>query len=169
MENTTLDFGVLSQRGYVMGWKTKEVVPVLLVEDDDDDIAITKRAFEKGRILNPLFVVRDGEEALEFLRHTGRYGNGEKVPRPGLILLDLNMPRMDGRQCLKIIKEDPSLRRIPVVVLTTSREDEDIIRSYDDGANTFISKPVEFDAFLGAVVTIGRYWLVIAEIPDNGE
>ncbi len=144
------------------------IVPVLLVEDDPDDVAITQRAFEKGRIMNPLHVVRDGEEAMEFLEHTGRYADDDKAPRPGLILLDLNLPRLDGREVLKRIKASLSLRRIPVVVLTTSKEQADVLNCYDDGANTYITKPVEFDNFLKAVVTIGKYWLAIAEIPDGG-
>ncbi len=149
--------------------KQLRLVPVLLVEDDPDDVAITQRAFEKGKILNPLHVVRDGEEAIEFLEHVGRYADDEKAPRPGLILLDLNLPRLDGREVLKRIKASPSLRRIPVVVLTTSKEEADVLNCYDSGANTYITKPVEFDNFLKAVVTIGEYWLAIAEIPDGGE
>ncbi len=142
-------------------------VKVLLVEDDPDDVAITRRAFERGRIANPLYVVRDGEEALEFLRHTGRYANDGRAPRPGLILLDLNLPRMDGREVLRRIKQDAGLKRIPVVVLTTSSEDDDVTACYEDGANTYITKPVEFDKFIEAVITIGQYWLSIAEIPDG--
>ncbi len=142
---------------------------VLLVEDDLEDIEITRRAFKKGRIANPLFVVRDGEEAMEFLQHTGRYSDAATAPRPSLILLDLNLPRLDGREVLKEIKRDASLRRIPVVVLTTSSEEADVLHCYDDGANTYITKPVEFDKFLEAVITIGQYWLYFAEIPDGGE
>jgi len=141
-------------------------VSVLLVEDDLEDVEITRRAFRRGRIANPLHVVRDGEEAMEFLRHTGRYADGgEDAPRPGLILLDLNLPRLDGRAVLERIKGNPDLRRIPVVVLTTSSEEADVGGCYEDGANTFITKPVEFADFLEAVVTIGRYWLCVAEIP----
>ncbi|MFO8007823.1 MAG: response regulator [Candidatus Brocadiia bacterium] len=143
-------------------------VKVLLVEDDPDDVEITRRAFERGRIANPLYIVRDGEEALEFLQHTGRYeGCDGEAPRPGLILLDLNLPRVDGREVLRQIKQDAQLRRIPVVVLTTSSEDDDVMACYDDGANTYITKPVEFDKFIQAVITIGQYWLSVAEIPDG--
>ncbi len=141
------------------------LVPVLLVEDDADDIGITKRAFRKGKIGNPLYVVRDGEEALEYLRQTDRYTDPAAAPRPGLILLDLNMPRLDGREVLREIKGDPDLRRIPVVVLTTSGEEADVLECYDEGANTYITKPVEFEKFLQAVITIGKYWLCFAEIP----
>ncbi len=142
---------------------------VLLVEDDLEDIEITRRAFKKGRIVNPLYVVRDGEEAMEFLQQTGRYADAVDSPRPGLILLDLNLPRVDGREVLKLIKEDPNLHRIPVVVLTTSSEEADVLGCYDKGANTYICKPVEFDKFLDAVITIGRYWLCIAEVPPVGD
>jgi len=140
-------------------------VPVLLVEDDPDDVQIAKRAFEKGNIANPLFVVRDGEEAMEFLQHTGRYADAAQAPRPGVILLDLNLPRLDGREVLGLIKKDPNLLRIPVVVLTTSADEADVLECYEGGANTYITKPVEFGKFLEAVITIGEYWLRIAVIP----
>ena len=146
----------------------RNAVPVLLVEDDPDDVEITKRAFLKGRIINPLYVVRDGEEAIEFLKHTGRYAMSERAPKPGLILLDLNMPRMDGREVLRIVKSDPALKRIPVVVLTTSNEEGDIFKCYDSGANTYMTKPVDFQKFIEAVITIGKYWFCFAETPKNG-
>lgn len=146
----------------------KQLVPVLLVEDDPDDVEITKRAFAKGKIANPLYVVRDGEEAMEFLKHTGRYQQADRAPRPGLILLDLNLPRLDGRQVLRLVKEDTELRRIPVVVLTTSDEEADVLECYDSGANSYMTKPVEFTKFIEAVVTIGKYWLYFAEIPREG-
>lgn len=141
-------------------------VPVLLVEDDLEDVQITQRAFERGRIANPLHVVRDGEEAVHYLRHTGPYADEADAPRPGLILLDLNLPRLSGREVLEQIKSDPSLKRIPVVVLTTSSDEADVRGCYDRGANTYITKPVEFSKFLEAVIAIGRYWLHIAEIPN---
>lgn len=144
-----------------------ELIPILLAEDDPDDVAITQRALKKANILNPLYVVRDGEEVMEYLEHRGRYGSPEKAPRPGLILLDLNMPRMNGREVLKEVKGNPALRRIPIVILTTSKQEEDIIRSYDDGANTYITKPVEFHQFMEIVQALGRYWLCIAEIPTD--
>ncbi|MFW6158298.1 MAG: response regulator [Planctomycetota bacterium] len=146
----------------------QDLIPVLLVEDDPDDVAITRRAFRKGKIANPLHVVRDGEEALEFLRRTGRY-EAASAPRPGLVLLDLNLPRVNGREVLHIVKGTPGLKRIPVVVLTTSDQESDITDCYDRGANTYITKPVDFHKFIQAVTTIGRYWLVLAEIPDTGE
>ncbi len=144
-----------------------QLVPVLLVEDDPEDIEIAERAFKKGKIANPLYTVRDGEEAMEFLRHKGRYGQPEAAPRPGLILLDLNLPRLDGREVLKLIKKDADLHRVPVVVLTTSSEEADVLGCYDDGANTYVTKPVEFQKFLQAVITIGEYWLCIAVIPGG--
>jgi len=149
--------------------KPGDLMPVLLVEDDLGDVEITQRAFKKGRIGNPLYVVRDGEEAMEFVQHTGRYAGGAGAPRPGLILLDLNLPRLDGREVLELIKHDSNLRRIPVVVLTVSSEEADVLGCYNWGANTYIIKPVEFEKFVQAVITVGQYWLCIAEIPDAGE
>jgi len=145
----------------------KESVVILLVEDDEDDIRLTERAFKKGRLLNRLCVVRDGEEAMEFLEHRGRYADAEQAPEPGIILLDLNMPRMGGREVLRKIKESPCLRHIPVVVLTTSDQKNDVQECYENGANSFITKPVEFNNFLEAVVTLSKYWLDIAKLPEH--
>jgi len=145
----------------------KNNVPILLVEDDQDDIELVKRAFRKGRILNELYVVRDGQQALEFLYHTGRYTNQDNAPRPGIILLDLNMPGVTGQEVLEKIKTDTKLRRIPVIILTTSSSHKEIRESYEHGANTFIIKPVEFNKFLEAVITLGKYWLNIAEVPNG--
>ena len=142
-----------------------KMAPVVLVEDDAGDVEITRRAFEKGNIANPLYVVRDGEEAMEFLTHKGRHTDTARAPRPCLILLDLNMPRLDGRAVLKLIKNDPDLRRIPVVVLTTSNDESDVRSCYDIGANTYVTKPVEFADFLEAIIAINRYWLHIARTP----
>ena len=144
-------------------------VPILLVEDDPEDVEIARRAFKKGGFADAPYVVRDGEEAMEFLQHTGRYSDSVSAPRPGLILLDLNLPELDGQNVLKLIKEDEDLRRIPVVVLTTSSEEADVLGCYDSGANTYITKPVEFDKLLEALITLGEYWLCIAEIPDGGQ
>jgi len=146
----------------------EQLVPVLLVEDDPDDVAITQRAFRKGNVANPLRVVRDGEEALEYLRQTGRYAGAGSAPRPGIVLLDLNLPRVGGREVLREIKGDPVLKRLPVVILTTSDQDADVIDCYEHGANTYMTKPVDFRQFIEAVVTIGRYWLCFAEIPAAG-
>ncbi len=141
-------------------------LPILLVEDDAEDVEITRRAFRKANIRNPLYVVRDGAEAMEFLRHTGRHSDGAKAPRPALVLLDLNLPRMNGRDVLAKVKGDPQLRRIPVVVLTTSAADTDVATCYDRGANSYITKPLDFGEFLRVVTTIGSYWLETVQIPD---
>jgi two-component system response regulator len=134
-----------------------------MAEDNPDDVLITKRAWKKGMIKNELHVVKDGEEALDFLY---RRGNFSDAPRPCLMLLDLKMPKMDGFQVLETIKKDPSLKKLPVVVLTTSNRDRDIERAYELGCNSYITKPVGFDNFLKAVIDIQRFWLVICELPS---
>lgn len=136
------------------------LAPILLVEDNPNDIEITRRALEKGQVKNKLTIARDGQEALDIL-----FGGGGRAPLPGLILLDLNLPKVDGREVLSRIKTDPELRRIPVIVLTTSTREEDIVRSYDLGVNTFISKPVRFEDFIKVVTAIQEYWIVIATLP----
>lgn len=142
----------------------REPLFILLADDDPDDRMMAAEALEESRVLNELATVQDGEELLEFLRCTGRYADRE--PRlPGLILLDLNMPRMDGREALQEIKSDPGLRRIPVVVLTTSRAEADIVKTYDLGVNSFVSKPVTFDGLVAIMSELGRYWIEIVELP----
>ena len=136
------------------------LAPILLVEDNPNDIEITRRALEKGQVKNQLTIARDGQEALDIL-----FGGGGQTPLPGLILLDLNLPKVDGREVLSRIKTDPELKRIPVIVLTTSTREEDIVRSYDLGVNTFISKPVRFEDFIKVVTAIQEYWIVIATLP----
>jgi CheY-like chemotaxis protein len=136
-------------------------VQILLVEDNPQDIEITRRALERGRVMNELTVARDGQEALDIL--FGRV-EGEET-KPGLILLDLNLPKVGGLEVLEKIKADPKLKRIPIVVLTVSTREEDIVRSYDLGVNTFITKPVRFEDFIKAVATIEEYWIVIATLP----
>ena len=136
-------------------------VSILLVEDNPNDVEITRRALEKGRVMNELIVARDGQEALDILFAAA---NGE-ARRPGLILLDLNLPKVDGREVLAKVKADPKLKRIPVVVLTVSTREEDIVRTYDLGVNTFITKPVGFEEFMKVVTTIKEYWLLIATLP----
>jgi len=138
-------------------------VQILLVEDNPQDIEITRRALERGRIRNELTVARDGQQALDIL--FGR-AEGEKT-KPGLILLDLNMPKVGGLEVLEKIKADPKLKRIPIVVLTVSTREEDVVRSYDLGVNTFITKPVRFEDFIKAVATIEEYWIVIATLPPE--
>jgi CheY-like chemotaxis protein len=138
------------------------VVDVLLVEDDPGDALMTQEAFEHHKIRNQLHVVRDGVEALEFLRREGRYAD---APRPGLILLDLNLPKMDGREVLAQVKADESLRTIPVVVLTTSEAEEDILRSYNLHANAYVTKPVDFDRFIEVVRQIDDFFVTVVKLP----
>ncbi|MBE9503961.1 MAG: response regulator [Proteobacteria bacterium] len=140
----------------------QKTIEVLLVEDNPDDVEITKRAFAKGNLLNRLHIVRDGQEALDYL-----YGQGEyaEVPRPGLILLDINLPKVNGIDVLRKIKKDDDLREIPVVMLTVSKRDEDIVESYDLGVNSYIIKPVEFDKFMETAKNIENYWLHTNEGP----
>ncbi len=139
-----------------------EDISILLVEDNPDDIMITKRAFKKGKIKNELHVVRSGEEALNFLYKKGEYKN---VPIPGLIFLDLNLPGVSGYEILEKIKENDKLRRIPVIILTVSDHEEDVIKTYDLGANSFITKPVSFKNFIEVVTAITDYWFRISRIP----
>lgn len=140
-------------------------VTILLAEDDDDDYFLTRQAFEEAHIANTLRRVCDGEELLDYLTRQGEFRAHEDAPSPALILLDLNMPRMDGREALRIIKSRPGLRHVPVVVLTTSKAEEDIIRSYQLGVNSFISKPVTFQGLVEAIKVLGRYWFEIVELP----
>ena len=139
-------------------------IDILLVEDDPGDVLMTREAFEHHKIRNALHVVSDGVEALEFLKREGRFG---EAPRPGLILLDLNLPRKDGREVLGEIKQDPRLRSIPVVVLTTSEADEDILRSYDLHANAYVTKPVDFERFVEVVRKIDDFWVKVVQLPHR--
>jgi CheY-like chemotaxis protein len=138
------------------------VIDVLLVEDDPGDALMTQEAFEHHKIRNPLHVVRDGVEALRFLRREGEYTD---APRPGLILLDLNLPLMDGREVLAEVKSDEALRSIPVVVLTTSEAEEDILRSYSLHANAYVTKPVDFDRFIEVVRQIDDFFVTVVKLP----
>jgi len=139
-----------------------DMVDVLLVEDDQGDILMTREAFEHYKIRNTLHVVTDGEQALQFLRRTGEYA---KAPRPGLILLDLNLPRRDGLEVLAELKEDPELRVIPVVILTTSQAEEDILRSYSLHANAYVSKPVDFERFMEVIRQIDNFFVTVVQLP----
>jgi CheY-like chemotaxis protein len=143
-------------------------VTILLVEDNLQDIEITKRAFAKGRVHNDLIVVRDGEEALDYLYRRGKYQDPASSPRPGMILLDLNLPKVGGLEVLQRVKRDESLKSIPVIVLTVSQREQDIVRSYDLGVNTYIQKPVEFENFMRVVNTVHEYWVLIATLPPAG-
>jgi CheY-like chemotaxis protein len=136
-----------------------------MADDDDDDCMLAREALTESRLANELYVVRDGEELMDYLYQRGQYANSKSAPRPGLILLDLNMPKKDGREALREIKADPRLRHIPIVVLTTSKAEEDIYRSYDLGANSFITKPVTFASLVEVMRTIGKYWFEIVELP----
>src|SRR5450432_3818805 len=149
--------------------KQGKPITILMADDDADDRRLTKDALEESRLANDLRFVENGEELLEYLRHEGKYTNEGDAPRPGLILLDLNMPRKDGRTALKEIKADPDLRQIPVSVLTTSKADEDIFRSYDLGVNSYIVKPVTFDALVDILQTLEKYWFEIVELPPQKE
>ena len=133
-------------------------VPILLVEDDQVDIMTVQRAFKRNKITNPLYVTSNGQDALAYLRHEGAYGPPEKSPRPGIILLDLNMPIMNGIEFLKVIKADSKLRRIPVIVLTISHEEEDRVDSFNLSVAGYIVKPVQFDKFVEAIKLINLYW-----------
>jgi two-component system, response regulator len=150
-----------------MSSKNATSITILMADDDADDRQLTREALEDARLINDIRFVENGEELLEYLRRQGRYSPPAEAPRPGLILLDLNMPRKDGRTVLKEIKQDPDLRRIPVVVLTTSKSDEDIYRSYDLGVNSYIVKPVTFDALVDVLQTLEKYWFEIVELPDH--
>jgi len=139
-------------------------ITILMADDDPDDRLLLKEAFEENRLLNNLETVEDGEELLDFLHRRGKYENSEITP--GLVLLDLNMPRKSGLEALKEIKADEKLRRLPVVILTTSKAEEDIIRSYDLGVNSFIVKPVTFDSLVEMVKDLDKYWFQIVELPS---
>jgi CheY-like chemotaxis protein len=142
-------------------------IRILLAEDDPDDRLLTRRALTKSRLANTIVAVEDGEELMDYLNRRGPYADPEASPRPGLILLDLNMPRMDGREALKLIKSDPDLRRIPVIVLTTSDAEHDILQSYDLGVNAFVTKPVTFDGLVDAIQALGEFWLEIVKLPNE--
>lgn len=137
---------------------------VLLVEDSKHDMIIVKRAWGKNKISNPLNVVSDGQACLDYLRNKGEYADTQTNPRPGIILMDINMPVMGGIEALEEIKSDPELKAIPVIMLTTSKEEQDRIQSYKYGANTYIQKPVEFDNFSKALQVINTYW-TLSELP----
>ena len=149
----------------VEGSKFIPPVEILLVEDNPGDMRLTKEALKEGKVYNSLHWARDGVEALEFLRREGRFAG---VPRPDIILLDLNLPKKDGREVLQEIKNDEHLRRIPVVVLTTSKAEEDVIRTYNLHANCYVTKPVDLEKFIVVVKSIDMFWLTVATLPRNG-
>ncbi len=139
-------------------------IELLLVEDSEPDVRLTIEALHEAKVKNRLWVVEDGVEAIDFLRRQNKYADS---PRPDLILLDLNLPRKDGRQVLKEIKSDDSLKRIPVVVLTTSKSEEDVLRAYNLHANCYITKPVDFNRFMEVVKSIETFWLTVVRLPDE--
>lgn len=139
-------------------------IEILLVEDNPGDVRLTREAFKEGKVRNNLSVASDGVEALAFLRREGKYAD---APRPDVILLDLNLPRKDGREVLAEIKEDPDLRRLPVVVLTTSQAEQDILKSYNLHANCYITKPVDLERFITVVKSIETFWLSVVKLPQS--
>jgi len=148
--------------------KAKPAV-ILLAEDDRGDQELTRRALEEGKIRNDLRIVEDGEEALAYLHRRGKYKDPATSPRPDLLLLDLNLPRVDGREVLERVRADSKLRRMAVVVLTTSRQEEDILRSYELGCNSFITKPVGMDQFIRVIQALEEYWFQIVVLPPKME
>ena len=145
---------------------TAEQIQILLVEDNEGDVGLVEEVFHEAKIRNKLNVAEDGEEAMLFLHKEGKFSN---VPRPDIILLDLNLPRKDGREVLKEIKDDDDLKTIPVVVLTTSKAEEDILKSYDLHANSYITKPVDFDQFIRVIKSIEDFWLDVVKLPSKNK
>jgi len=143
----------------------KKSLVILIADDDAEDRMLLKEALEENRLKNALQFVENGEELLDYLHNRGKFTDKDKYPLPGLILLDLNMPKKDGREALKEIKEDPHLRLIPVVVLTTSKAEEDILKTYDLGVSSFITKPVTFTSLVQMMKTLSTYWFELVELP----
>ena len=141
-------------------------IEILLVEDNPGDVRLTREALKEGKVYSNLHTVKDGVEAMEFLRKKGKY---KDVPRPDIILLDLNLPKKDGREVLEEIKTDDDLKRIPVVVLTTSKAEEDVLRTYNLHANCYVTKPVDLEKFMVVVKTIDVFWLTVVTLPPNGK
>jgi two-component system response regulator len=145
----------------------RKQVTILIAEDDDDDFLLAEDALRDGRIVNRLERVSDGQQLLDYLRGENGFADRDQFPFPSLLLLDLNMPKLDGREALAAIKGDPDLRALPVVVMTTSRDEEDVMRSYDMGVSSFIRKPVTFEQFVNVVKVFGQYWLEVVELPPT--
>ena len=148
------------------GIKSGKPIEILLVEDSPGDVRLAQEALKDSKIVNTLHVVGDGVEAMAFLRREGKY---QGVPRPDLVLLDLNLPRKDGREVLAEVKADPDLRRIPVVILTVSKAEEDVLKTYNLHANCYITKPLDLDQFIKVVKAIEDFWLTIVKLPPNGK
>ena len=145
------------------------IVDILLVDDSQDDIDLALHALRQGKVANSIFVLRDGEEALDFLFCRGKYAERSFDVPPKLVLLDLKMPKVDGMQVLKQLKGDPQTKSIPVVIMTSSKEERDLIEGYSSGVNSFIQKPVDFEQFRETVKALGLYWLVVNQAPVRGE
>ncbi len=143
----------------------KNTLIILMADDDEDDRLLAYEAMTESRVLNQLMFVEDGVELLDYLRGEGKYADRTQYPLPGLILLDLNMPKKDGREALAEIKADKDLRRIPIVILTTSKAEEDMLKGYDLGAASYITKPVTFEALVDLMRALGKYWVEIVELP----
>jgi CheY-like chemotaxis protein len=151
--------------------KETKPITILMAEDDPDDFLLAREALTEARLANELHIVKDGQELMDYLLKNGKYIDETQCPRPGIILLDLNMPRKDGREALAEIKSHPDLRSIPVVVLTTSKSDEDIFQTYDLGVSGYVTKPVTFDGLVEVMKSIGEYWFHIVKLPhgDTGD
>lgn len=141
------------------------MIDILLVEDNPDHVILTKMVFEKYNVANKVYVATDGADAIDFIYHQGKYDNGNNSPRPGLILLDVKLPKIGGFEVLKRLKSDPAYSSIPVVMLTTSSRDEEIARGYAEGANSYVTKPVKFSEFAEKIKNIGLYWGLITSLP----
>lgn len=145
----------------------KRPITILMADDDEDDRLLTKEALEESKVLNNLLCVEDGVELINYLKRQGKYADVNAYPWPGIILLDLNMPRKDGREALKELKADPELKSIPVVILTTSKQDEDMAKGYGLGAASFITKPVNFEGLVELMKALGKYWIEFVELPNR--
>ena len=139
---------------------------ILLAEDEQNDVFLIRRAFQKAQLLNPIRVVSDGHEAISYLRGDGKYADREQFPLPTLVLLDLKMPRLGGFDVIAWVRQQPGLKRLPLVVLTSSKEGPDVNRAYELGANTYLVKPVEFDGLMDMIKNLSLYWFILAEKPD---
>ena len=142
-------------------------VDILLVEDNEDHIELTLRALKNNNLINDIHVVKDGQEALDFAYHRGKYQDTERYPRPGLILLDIHLPKVDGLEVLETLKKDPDLKSIPVIMLTTSSRDEEIVKSYAGGANSYVTKPVDFGEFVKKIKEMKLYWTIVNTLPKK--
>lgn len=145
----------------------KKPITILMADDDEDDRLLTREALEESKVINNLLCVEDGVELISYLKREGKYADVQQYPWPGIILLDLNMPRKDGREALKELKSDPDLKGIPVVILTTSQQEEDMVKGYGLGAASFITKPVNFEGLVDLMKALGKYWVDFVELPKH--